>query len=446
MIKRLTSILILTLCVLSAYALPVESVGRAAQVVNNSDTLFFFADEVHLRSTVGEVDWYSTSGNLIQSNADEIYPDDGGYYVRKNGVNSSPFYVFTYPAYALTNMTLEVEPFCKKTELHLTGDPVSEIRYTDANGRTRTYTRTCTIIYTTLAWNNEQWIDSVATANERLHLGTYSLDPIYRTTDISLKWDENIVSQWGEEPDSVIAVLSEPKAVNCMPTSITTTRGDGGRSNELERPTDASVLKGSAPLEIAFYSNPTPAVEYFHWDIYRGSDRIVQRSDQDLRYTFMEPGAYRVVHSVSNRFCPCQDNIDPDCQGDSVEILVNISESQLLVPNAFTPNGDGQNDEFRVTYKSIREFHCWIYNRWGKLVYEFTDPAKGWDGTINGRPAAEGAYYYVIRAMGTDADKNAKYIGLKASYKKKKLNADDATIGIYQLSGDINLIRGTKNK
>ncbi|MBR1716466.1 MAG: gliding motility-associated C-terminal domain-containing protein [Paludibacteraceae bacterium] len=231
-----------------------------------------------------------------------------------------------------------------------------------------------------------------------------------------------------------------------MPTSITTTRGDGGRSNELERPTDASVLKGSAPLEIAFYSNPTPAVEYFHWDIYRGSDRIVQRSDQDLRYTFMEPGAYRVVHSVSNRFCPCQDNIDPDCQGDSVEILVNISESQLLVPNAFTPNGDGQNDEFRVTYKSIREFHCWIYNRWGKLVYEFTDPAKGWDGTINGRPAAEGAYYYVIRAMGTDADKNAKYIGLKASYKKKKLNADDATIGIYQLSGDINLIRGTKNK
>ena len=158
----------------------------------------------------------------------------------------------------------------------------------------------------------------------------------------------------------------------------------------------------------------------------------------------MDPGAYRIVHSVSNNYCPCADQVDPDCQQDSVEILVNVSESQLLVPNVFTPNGDGQNDEFRVVYRSLREFHCWVYNRWGKLVYEWDDPAKGWDGTINGRPAAEGAYYYVIRAMGTDADKNAKYVGIKASYTKGKLNAKESLIGVYQLSGDINLIRGTK--
>ena len=431
------------LCVATAYALPVECVGRAAQIVSGNDTLLFFADEVHLRSTIGNVDWYSVATNsVVQTNADEIYPDDGGYYIEKNGVQSAPFYVFTYPNYAPTDMAMSATALCKKTELTLTG-MIPDIKYTDGTGRTHTNARTCTILYTTLAWDNEQWIDSFATVNERLHTGTYSLDPIYRATDISLSWDKDIVSQWDQEPDSVVAVLAEAKAISCMPTSITTTRGDGGRSNELERPTEASVLKGSAPLEIAFYSNPTPAVEYFYWEIYHGSTRIVQRQDQDLRYTFMEPGAYRVVHSVSNRYCPCEDEIDPDCQQDSIEILVNISESQLVVPNVFTPNGDGQNDEFRVVYKSIREFHCWIYNRWGKLVYEFTDPAKGWDGTINGRPAAEGAYYYVIRAMGTDADKNAHYIGTKAAYKKKKLNADEATIGIYQLSGDINLIRGS---
>ena len=433
------------LWVAGMYALPIECVGRAAQVVSGNDTLLFFADEVGLRSTIGEVDWYSVATKtIVQSNTDEIYPDDGGYYIEKNGVKSSPFYVFTYPNYAPSNISAQVQPWCKKTELTLSGDPLPEIRYTDMDGRAHTYTRTCTILYTTLAWNTEEWVDSVARKEERFHLGTYSLDPIYRSTDISIKWDEAIVSQWDQEADSVIATLDEPYAITCMPTSITTTRGDGGRSNELERPTDASVLKGSAPLEIAFYSNPTPAVEYFRWEIYHGSDRIVQRQDQDLRYTFMEPGAYRVVHSVSNRHCPCQDEVDPDCQQDSVEILVNISESQLSVPNVFTPNGDGQNDEFRVTYKSLREFHCWIYNRWGKLVYEFTDPAKGWDGTINGRPAAEGAYYYVIRAMGTDAAKNAHYVGIKAAYTKKKLNADDAVIGVYQLSGDINLIRGHK--
>jgi gliding motility-associated-like protein len=133
------------------------------------------------------------------------------------------------------------------------------------------------------------------------------------------------------------------------------------------------------------------------------------------------------------------------CTADSMEVKVNISESYLAVPNVFTPDdGNTQNDEFRVAYRSLKEFHIWVYNRWGKLVYESTDPAKGWDGTINGRPAAEGAYFYVVRAKGTDAEKYAEYIGLKATYNKKKLEADKSVIGIYQMSGDINLIRGSR--
>ena len=184
---------------------------------------------------------------------------------------------------------------------------------------------------------------------------------------------------------------------------------------------------------MAFYSNPTPAALFYRWSIYKSTERIVTRTDQDIRYTFYEPGSYRIVCSVNNA----------ECTSDSSEVVVNISESYLAVPNVFTPNGDGKNDEFRVAYRSLKEFHCWVYNRWGKLVYEWTDPAKGWDGTINGRPAAEGAYFYVIRALGTDAPKNASYM-MKAVYTKKKLNADEAVIGVYQLSGDINLIRGNR--
>ncbi|MBR6017493.1 MAG: gliding motility-associated C-terminal domain-containing protein [Paludibacteraceae bacterium] len=443
MIRRLLYIVCLVCVTAAAVAQTnIECVGTATQVVQKGDTLFFFADEVHLRSRIGAADWYSTqTGALVQSNAEEIYPDDGGYYLRKAGVNYTPVYAFTYPNYAPSGLTAEVTPYCQKTDLTVSGT-VPTISYINENGQSRTYARACTIYYTTLAWNTEQWVDSLAQSTETLRTGTYQLPPIYRATDIVVRWDDAIADALGLMPDSVVGQLLEPHAVTCMPTTITTTRGGTDRSNEIERPKEASVLRGSAPLEIAFYSNPTPAAEYFSWRIYRGSDLIVQRQDEDLRYTFMEPGAYRVVHEVSNRYCPCADAVDPDCQHDSVEILVNVSESQLLVPNVFTPNGDGQNDEFRVVYRSIREFHCWIYNRWGKLVYEFTDPAKGWDGTINGRPAAEGAYFYVIRAMGTDADKNAQYVGLKASYKKRKLNADDALIGVYQLSGDINLIRG----
>ena len=206
--------------------------------------------------------------------------------------------------------------------------------------------------------------------------------------------------------------------------------------NELDRPSEQQLTDGnsySGILEVAFYSNPTPAAKHYQWSIYKSSERIVTRRDKDIRYAFSEPGSYRVVGKVNNEYCTC----------DSMEKIINISESYLRVPNVFTPNGDGKNDEFRVAYRSIKEFHCWVYNRWGKLVYDWTDPEKGWDGTINGRPAAEGAYFYVIRALGTDAPKNAGYMS-KISYNKKKNKADQSIIGVYQLSGDINLLRGHK--
>jgi hypothetical protein len=78
-----------------------------------------------------------------------------------------------------------------------------------------------------------------------------------------------------------------------------------------------------------------------------------------------------------------------------------------------------------------------VYNRWGHLVYESSDPAKGWDGNINGKPAAVGAYYYVIRALGTDAE--TEYMS-KPKYSQK-VKKQELPKGVYQLSGDINLLR-----
>ena len=65
-------------------------------------------------------------------------------------------------------------------------------------------------------------------------------------------------------------------------------------------------------------------------------------------------------------------------------------------PNAFTPNGDGHNDFFTLITRGVKTFHMSIYNRWGQLVYESTDPAAGWDGTYKGEPQpAEDYIFYV---------------------------------------------------
>ncbi len=78
-------------------------------------------------------------------------------------------------------------------------------------------------------------------------------------------------------------------------------------------------------------------------------------------------------------------------------------ESSLIMPNAFSPNGDGQNDIYQAkSYSNLESFHAYIFNRWGQKLYDWTDPAEGWDGNYNGREAKEGVYYVLVKARGTD--------------------------------------------
>lgn len=70
----------------------------------------------------------------------------------------------------------------------------------------------------------------------------------------------------------------------------------------------------------------------------------------------------------------------------------------IYFPNSFTPNGDGKNDLFRpitVGHHDIAYFR--IYNRWGQVVYSSGDEHAGWNGTIDGKPADMGTYFYSIR-------------------------------------------------
>ena len=92
----------------------------------------------------------------------------------------------------------------------------------------------------------------------------------------------------------------------------------------------------------------------------------------------------------------CQEEVE-----DSV--AVTGYESKLVFPNAFSPNGDGHNDEYKAkTCQNIEDFHAYIFNRWGQKLFEWTDPDKGWDGTYNGRDVADGVYFVLVKARGID--------------------------------------------
>lgn len=89
---------------------------------------------------------------------------------------------------------------------------------------------------------------------------------------------------------------------------------------------------------------------------------------------------------------------------DTLRITVDVCESYIKVPQAFTPNGDGVNDYFTLFEKNIAEYEIRIYNRWGELVYnsrdlsELNNLSKGWDGTYKGQLQNTGTFVYYLTA------------------------------------------------
>ena len=172
-------------------------------------------------------------------------------------------------------------------------------------------------------------------------------------------------------------------------------------------------FSGQAPLSVSFRANPQdmegldPTYEW-HFRMEGESKDFMVRYEENTDYTFTKAGKTYVTLYA---------NLGNE-ERDSSRICVTISESKLLMPNAFSPNGDTHNDVYKAKeYQSIVEFHAYIFNRWGQKLFEWTNPAEGWDGNYNGRPVKEGVYFVVVKARGAD--------GI-----------------VYNIHKDVNLLRG----
>ena len=157
---------------------------------------------------------------------------------------------------------------------------------------------------------------------------------------------------------------------------------------------------GQAPLTVTFKANPsdmegfTPVYEW-HFRMEGEAKDLMVRYEEDTEYTFTKAGTTSVTLYV--------DLGTDTLQLDSAVIRVTVSESKLSFPNAFSPNGDNINDIYKAKeYQSLVEFHAYIFNRWGQKLYEWTNPAEGWDGTYNGKDVSDGTYFVLVKAKGAD--------------------------------------------
>jgi len=162
---------------------------------------------------------------------------------------------------------------------------------------------------------------------------------------------------------------------------------------------------GSAPISAAFTANVKnlgPYTPHYEWQVFKSSDSktpYLVRYDADFEYEFRETGTHTISLQIS--FINGNDTIPYKMPTD---FTVTAYSSVLNVPNAFSPNGDGTNDDFGVKddYKSIIEFKGYIFNRHGLKLFEFKNITDRWDGTYKGHDVPDGAYYVNIEAKGAD--------------------------------------------
>jgi gliding motility-associated-like protein len=144
----------------------------------------------------------------------------------------------------------------------------------------------------------------------------------------------------------------------------------------------ATPSTGFAPLNVVFGNSSAGGTNYV-WNFGDGSP--VDNSFAPS-HTYSAPGTYTVILIVYNNSQQCADTV-------TLTIIVE-DQAILTVPNVFTPNGDGHNDQFVITTKGIKTAHAVIFNRWGTIVADWDPMVTAWDG----KGVVDGVYYYVVTA------------------------------------------------
>ena len=362
-------------------------------------------------SSVEEIQGVTKTGNVTTLSQPIM---EHGYMIEE-GTRRTYFWLIDYESkrYYVNSLSLAPEQDCGQARLIVDGNGSNIIYYT-INGMPQTLSRQIRLSYKTLSWadaiiedpGENMWMP----VDVEVELDGFQKDIVQPgplcNTDFFLSGDR-FLEFWGE--------AQEPLSVNLDTKSVDVRTFATQAVKEGEEKKEAG-LGGSAPVEIKFAAYPTDAVIHNEWQMARDpefNDIVLRLNNESHTETFDESGTtyWRFIGSDASG----------DCEAYGETFKVDIGESMLDCPNAFSPGAsEGVNDVWKVSSKSLVEFHCWIFNRYGVKMFEFSDPSQGWDGMRGGKVVPSGVYYYVIEARGADG----------RTYKK---------------SGDINIVGQSSN-
>jgi gliding motility-associated-like protein len=254
--------------------------------------------------------------------------------------------------------------------------------------------------------------------------------PVLLNRELQVEWrkDEEVVAR------TASVLIVDPPSKETVYTMVLsdrfgceTTRTVTYQSLVTKASFTVDPANGEAPLEVKFTNtseNGDPGS--YEWFFFRDLDEIkndpsvpvdsilLVAYDDNPVYVFENSGTYMVklVSKKRTGELTCTDTV-------YLDNYIVADTSFIAIPNIFTPNGDGTNDNFVVKFWSMKEVKISVFNRWGRTVhvwqsgnvqgFEKTWAETVWDGRIGGRYASPGVYFYVVEGFGRDGKKRWKH-------------------------------------
>ena len=206
-------------------------------------------------------------------------------------------------------------------------------------------------------------------------------------------------------PDSVLVTPSSSSTVTVNPETtqyiyVSATSNTGCTATDSLLISVGSIPNGLVSATASEYTIPVgaevtligePGGFTYQWT---PSQDLINSTAQQTNATIDQTTLF--TFSISDGICTKSDTV-----------LITVYEFQcddpyLFVPNAFTPNGDGENDVLYVRGPAIKEMVFRIYDRWGEMVFESFERPFGWDGTFRGKSLNPDTYDYYLKVTCID--------------------------------------------
>lgn len=212
------------------------------------------------------------------------------------------------------------------------------------------------------------------------------------TTIVSI--DSNkIILKW-EQPGTQVVSLYTVSDSGCVSQTITDTITvrDYPKPQILPLPVDNNIICTKAEINVGV----TPLTNGQYMYKWTPAEYFITNNTSSVVASIPSAGYIKV--SATDM---------AGCTGtDSVHVGVKLC-CEAVVPNAFSPNGDGRNDKFGIVSPGNYKISAFkVVNRYGQVVFSTTNQQDRWDGTMSGTPQSTGTYYYYIKYSCDDDDAN----------------------------------------